>query len=84
MAATDQLSCEVGGEIVILNLVDDTYYGLTEVGAFVWRMLGEPRSAGEMRDAVLAEFEVEPAVCEADLARLLEDLSSRGLVLPVG
>jgi hypothetical protein len=82
VAAREQLSCEVGEEVVILNLADDTYYGLPEVGAFVWQLLGEPRTLPELRDAVVAEFEVEPRVCEADLARLLEDLAARGLVLP--
>ena len=80
MAAEEQLSCEVGGEVVILNLVDDTYYGLTEVGAFVWQLLKEPRTLEELRDAVVAEFEVDESQCEADLRRLLEELSGRRLV----
>lgn len=84
VAARDQLSCEVGGEVVILNLADDTYYGLSEVGAFVWSLLREPRSPAELREAVLAEFDVPAEVCEADLARLLGELSARGLVHPAG
>jgi hypothetical protein len=82
LASRDQLSCEVGGEIVILNLADDTYYGLTEVGALVWGLLEAPRTLDELRDAVVAEFEVDPEVCEADLRRLLEELAARSLVHP--
>ena len=80
MAASDQLSCEVGGEVVILNLADDTYYGLPEVGAFVWQLLREPHTLPQLRDAVVSAFEVEPEVCQADLARLLEELQGRALV----
>jgi hypothetical protein len=80
IAAREQLSCEVGSEVVILNLADDTYYGLPEVGAFVWQLLSEPRSVAELRDAVVAAFEVDPEVCERDLVHLLDDLANRGLV----
>ena len=79
-AAEEQLSCEVGGEVVILNLGDDTYYGLTEVGAFVWNLLQEPRTLQDLRDAVTAEFEVSPEESEADLVRLMGELEGRSLV----
>ena len=81
VATAEQLSCEVGGEVVILNLKDDTYYGLPEVGAFVWQLLGEPRTLAELRDAVVSEFEVEPEVAESDLAGLLASLRERGLIV---
>jgi hypothetical protein len=82
VATSDQLSCEVGREVVILHLADDTYYGLPEVGAFVWQLLAEPRTLDELRDAVLGEFEVAPEVCEADLRLLLVELAGRRLVRP--
>jgi hypothetical protein len=84
VATTEQMSCEVGGEMVILNLNDDTYYGLPEVGAFVWTLLKEPRTLAELRDAVVAEFEVEASVAEADLRDLLNTLRERGLAHAAG
>jgi hypothetical protein len=80
IATAEHLSTEVGGEVVILNLADETYYGLPEVGALVWQLLSQPRTLAELRDAVVAEFEVEPESCEADLRGLLEELSERRLV----
>lgn len=80
VATREQMSCAVGGEVVILNLTDDTYYGLPEVGAFVWSLLKEPRTLDELREAVVAEFEVEPAVAEDDLRGLISSLSERQLV----
>jgi hypothetical protein len=78
--APNQLSSELAGGAVILNLADGTYYGLDAVGAAVWRMLDRPRTVAELRDAVLAEFEVEPGECEADLIALLHELESHALV----
>ncbi|HEX5726407.1 MAG TPA: PqqD family protein [Longimicrobiaceae bacterium] len=80
VAARQQVSCEVGGEVVILNLADEVYYGLDAVGARVWQLIQEPRTVEEVRDAIVAEYEVEPAVAERDLRALLDELASRRLI----
>ena len=80
VAARDQVSCEVEGEAVILNLANGVYYGLNPAGAHVWLLLERPHTLAELRDALVAEFEVEPAVAVADLRVLLEELQARGLV----
>jgi hypothetical protein len=76
----NQLSSELSEGAVILNLADGTYYGLDAVGAAVWRMLDRPRTVAELRDGVMAEFEVEAGECEADLVALVRELESHALV----
>lgn len=80
VAARDQVSVEVDGEAVILSLADGVYYGLDPVGARVWGMLEQPRTVAELRDAVVAEWEVDAPTAERDLLHLLDDLAARGLV----
>jgi hypothetical protein len=80
VAARGQVSTEVEGEAVILSLDDGVYYGLDGVGARVWELLTEPRSAAELRDAVVAEYEVEAETAWRDLERLVAELRTRGLV----
>jgi hypothetical protein len=80
VAARDQVSTEVEGEAVILSLSDGVYYGLDGVGARVWELLREPRSAAALRDAVTAEFTVDAETAWGDLERLLGELRARGLV----
>ena len=79
-AARDQVSVEVEGEAVILSLADGVYYGLDPVGARVWRMMEQPRTVAELRDAVVAEWEVDAPTAERDLLDLLAELAARGLV----
>ncbi|HYJ78248.1 MAG TPA: PqqD family protein [Longimicrobiaceae bacterium] len=79
-AARDQVSCELEGEAVILNLADQVYYGLDPVGARVWALLREPRSVAELRDTLVAEYEVDAATAERDLIALLTELTARRLV----
>ena len=80
VAARDQVSVEVEGEAVILSLADGVYYGLDPVGARVWTLLEEPRTVAELRDAVVAEWDVDAPAAERDLLALLEALAARGLV----
>lgn len=80
-ATTEQVSCPLGDEAAILNLKNTVYYGLNPVGARVWNLLQQPRSVGELRDALLDEYDVEPERCEHDLLELLEKMRSEGLIL---
>jgi hypothetical protein len=80
VAARDQVSAELDGEAVVLSLADGIYYGLDPVGASVWSLLEQPRTVAELRDAVVAEYDVDAPTAEADLLQLLRDLAARGLV----
>jgi hypothetical protein len=77
---SEQVSCDLAGETVILNLRDSVYYGLNEVGATIWQLIQEPRTAREVLDAVRREFDVDAERCERDVLALLEKLTERGLV----
>ena len=79
-AAPEQVSCPLGDEAAILNLNNTVYYGLNPVGARVWNLLQQPRSVGELRDALLKEYDVEPGRCESDLLELLEKMRTEGLI----
>ena len=75
-----QVSCEVNGETVILHFDSGNYFGLNDVGTLVWKMIEQPRSISDLRDAILSEYEVEPDQCERELLNLLEELRERGLI----
>jgi hypothetical protein len=80
MAAVDQVSCDVGGEAAILNMKNGVYYGLDPVGAQVWNLLQKPRRVADLHEAMLREYDVEPARCERDLIDLLQSLLAEGLI----
>ncbi len=75
-----QVSCEVNGEVVILHFDSGNYFGLNDVGTLVWKMIEQPCSVRELRDAILREYEVEPEQCERELVDLLIELRERGLI----
>jgi len=84
VASTEQVSCAVGEESVILGLQNSVYYGVNPVGASIWKLLQRQRSVAELRDAVLEEYDVEKERCERDLLDLLEKMQAEGLIEVVG
>jgi hypothetical protein len=79
-ALKHQISCDLGGEVVILNLQDGVYYGLNAVGARIWSLLNEPCSIEELHQSLVREYDVDPQLCAAQLASLLNDLAANGLI----
>jgi Coenzyme PQQ synthesis protein D (PqqD) len=80
VATPEQVSCPLGEESAILNLKNSVYYGVNPVAASVWKLLQQPKSVGELRDALVEEYEVEPERCEQDLLTLLDKMRDEGLI----
>jgi hypothetical protein len=74
------LEAEVDGEMVGLHVDHGTCYGFNATATRVWALIETPRRLGELRDALLEEFDVPPDVCEAQLRELLRELEADGLV----
>ncbi|NLG50447.1 MAG: lasso peptide biosynthesis PqqD family chaperone [Chloroflexi bacterium] len=79
-ACKNQVSADLDGESVILNLDSGTYYGLNESGAAIWQLLQEPRRVSEIRDTLLAEYDVDAERCEQEVIALLQAMAEAGLV----
>jgi len=71
---------EVGGEIVILDLKSETYFGLDEVGARIWQLMEEHGDMQKVYEAILDEFDVESGRLQADMTALFDELAKSGLI----
>jgi hypothetical protein len=81
VVATDrQVSSDLGGEAVILQLESGVYFGLNEVGAAIWALIREPRAVKEIEDAILAEFAVDAERCQQDVVAILQEFQAEGLI----
>jgi hypothetical protein len=76
----DVLAAHLDGEAVLLHMDTKNYYRLNATAAHVFRGLERGLSREALLDGLCAEFDVERAVADAELDRLLEDLAARGLV----
>jgi hypothetical protein len=74
------ISRELEGETVVLNLETGVYFGLDAVGTDMWNALLRGGTLRDAFDAVLAQYDVQPAALEDDLLRFVNQLASKGLL----
>jgi hypothetical protein len=80
VAVPGQVSTELEGEAVLLNLNSGKYYSLNETGARIWSQLQTPVTLSELRDAMLARYDVEFETCDRDLRQLIAGFAAAGLI----
>lgn len=71
---------ELAGEAVLLNLQNEMYYGLDEVGTRMWKLLTTCESIQAAVNIMLEEFEVAPDILEQDVARMIREMQEQGLL----
>lgn len=71
---------EVSGEMVLLDLASESYFGLDAIGARIWGLLESGATVGEALDTLMQEYEVERETLEADVGELLDRLLEAGLI----
>ncbi|NJR40332.1 MAG: lasso peptide biosynthesis PqqD family chaperone [Leptolyngbyaceae cyanobacterium CSU_1_4] len=80
VATQGQISSNLAGEAVILDLASGVYYGLNEVGAKIWHLIQQPCTIQTIQQSLLQEYDVEPEICTQDLLQLLQELQAAGLI----
>jgi hypothetical protein len=79
-AAKDQVSSNLGNEVVILHVQSGNYYGLNEVGSRIWSLIQKPQAVAAIRKVLLAEYDVQLSQLDNDLNTVLQQLLSKGLI----
>jgi hypothetical protein len=80
----DTLIRVVDGESVILNLKNETYYGLDDVGTAFWTHLSTSPSIAAACDLLAAEFEAPAEKIREDMREFVKALAKRGLIAVAG
>lgn len=70
----------VGNEVVLLDMSNQTYYGLDSIGADVWKLLMEHRDASEVVERLVALYNVDEHTARQDIDHLVEELLAANLV----
>jgi hypothetical protein len=81
--AQTAISTEVDGELVALDVTQGVCYGLNRIGTRIWQLTETPRSAREVAEILVSEFDVAPEVCTDQSMQLFSDLIAAGLLTPM-
>jgi hypothetical protein len=79
-AAPGQVSRELAGESVIMQVKSGRYFGVDGVAARLWELLQKPISAGDLNAAILREFDVTAERAAADIDAFVQKLLGAKLI----
>ena len=81
VASPQQVSCDVDNEAVMLSMHDGEYYGLNEVAASIWRLIQQPRTLLQIRDALLSEYDgIDADECERAVTQFVSKMIGLNLI----
>ena len=76
----DTVVQEVGGDIVLLNLETEYYYGLDKVCVRFWQLINTNPAVSAAIDQLYSEYNVAREQLEADIAHLVNTLAEARLI----
>ncbi|PYU65304.1 MAG: hypothetical protein DMG56_03800 [Acidobacteria bacterium] len=72
---------EIDDETVIISPHDSVMHELNDTGSFLWKSIDGKKSAAELAELLVENYQVAPDVALSDAQALLEEMSSRKLVV---
>ena len=73
---------EIDEETVIISPGESVMHELNDTGSFLWRNIDGRRKAEDLANLLVEQYDVSGEVALADTLSLLEELSTRKLLLP--
>ena len=79
--STHQVSSQLDGEVVLLDINTGDYFKIDPVGSRIWELLEEPTTLSSLCKTLTAEFDISAERCRADVTTFIEKLVSLSLVV---
>lgn len=73
-------TAELDGEVVMLSLETNRYYGLNSVGTRIWEILAQPMTLAAVCDILQNEYDVTREQCESEVLAVAEKMFQEKLV----
>lgn len=77
------ITSTVDNELVMMSLEKGTYYGLDAIGSQIWENIATPITIEALCQKLVAQFEVNPEECQADVLAFLNELHQEAMVYEV-
>jgi hypothetical protein len=74
------LSQELNGEVVLLNMDNESYYSLNSVGSRIWQLLSQKMNIESITQELLKIYKVDESTLCQDVAMLIHELCENELL----
>lgn len=74
------VEADVDGELVALHIDKGSCYGFNATATEIWTLIERPQTVDALCDTLMRRHVVDRDTCLADVSRVLETLSTEGLV----
>jgi hypothetical protein len=71
---------EVDGEMVLLDMESENYFGLDSTGSAIWNAISKKQILQDVFDTLLQEYDVKPDILERDLLNFINELETNKLI----
>ncbi|CAM3554568.1 lasso peptide biosynthesis PqqD family chaperone [Marinicrinis lubricantis] len=78
--AEGQLVSDMDGDKVMMSIRSGKYYNLGPVGGRIWELIASPTPVTRLVESLLAEYDIEQSVCEAEVLSFLQLLANEQLI----
>ncbi|MBN1413646.1 MAG: lasso peptide biosynthesis PqqD family chaperone [Bacteroidales bacterium] len=77
---SDLLFNKIDGEIVMLSIENNEYYGMNKIGSRIWEMLEQPLSFKILVNKLIEEYDISEQQCTIDILIFLNNLANKKLI----
>jgi len=77
---SQQVSAEIDGEVVVMDVVEGKYIGFNDIASAVWRGLESSPTVAALCAELVRDFEGDPEAIRKDVMELLTRLDELGLI----
>jgi hypothetical protein len=77
---SNAIAQELAGEVVLVNLENESYYSLNTVGSRLWQLLTDGGDVETATQQVLQTYAIDEATLRIDVAVLVDELVQEGLL----
>jgi hypothetical protein len=67
-------------EQALLSMDTGRYYGMSEIGRYIWDLLARPWVVNDLVSMLAAQFKVDRSVCQQDVLDFLGELEQEKLI----
>lgn len=75
------IESEIDGDVVLMNLDNNEYYSMDNIGSTIWKMLEEPKTIAEILEQLMEIYDVSAETCEKDTMKFLNQLLDKKIIV---